>query len=280
MLKSSAKQHPIHGLVASKSRSNLVTLYAQVAIKTLYEDVQLDKEELEELRKQLTIHANLRFLHIVQLIGACTMVPQLFIVTELAPYGSLYSILHTTGPVQAPHWEDKVYMLWDVARAVEFLHQCNPVIMHQDLRSANVLIFSNCCAKVADFGLPKIPKVALAIASNLVTMATPTGAYAWMAPEVMDGEPYGVRADIYSMGMIMYEVVSGKLPFHDHSLAQLMRATLRGRRPEVADADASLAGAGEIIALLHRCCMHDTGNRPGSKEVSTVMRKIVHSIGG
>ncbi|KAG5180617.1 kinase-like domain-containing protein, partial [Tribonema minus] len=226
-----------------------------------------------ELKKEVALHASLTFKHITQLQGGCTTPPHVFLVLELAPLGSLFGLLHL-GPQLADGscagtvpWEVKVAMVWDVAKAIEYLHMRG--VVHRDLKSLNVLVFAGHCAKVCDFGLARIKQTA----STFGTAARPVGTYAWMAPEIVDSDPYTPADDVYSLGLIMYEVLSGRVPFHDKNGVQMMRAVTSGDRPAALPplTEASPCGAAALEELMRRCWAQNAGKRPIAKDVSADM---------
>lgn len=93
-----------------------------------------------------------------------------------------------------------------------YLHTLKPPIMHRDLKSLNLMVdrkFSEHCQmniKIADFGLAKT-------ITDEVTQSGVQGTYHWMAPEVFESKPYSLQADIYSYGIIMYEIITESIPY-------------------------------------------------------------------
>ncbi|CAN0043578.1 unnamed protein product, partial [Scytosiphon promiscuus] len=121
-----------------------------VAVKHLLVG-RLPDDTIRDLRKEVSLHSSLHFDFVTQLYAACTKLPDLCLVVELAPGCSLESFLHAsreplTHPLQAA-------LLHDVARGMLFLHGRG--ILHRDLKSANVLVFANNHLKLCDFGLSK-----------------------------------------------------------------------------------------------------------------------------
>ena len=156
-----------------------------VAVKQLLPG-RLTRNDIRALRKEVRIHSDLRFAHVVQLYAAATVAPNLCLVTELASGGSLQKCLHsTTEPL--PHALQTGF-LFDIARGMSFLHSRG--ILHRDLKSANVLMFDNARLKLCDFGLSKI-KTESSISGGAA------GTVPWMAPEVMSENPANELTDVY-----------------------------------------------------------------------------------
>ncbi|CAM9942808.1 unnamed protein product, partial [Ectocarpus sp. 8 AP-2014] len=125
--------------------------WSHVAVKRLLAD-DLHRDDVRTLRKEIRIHSNLRFDHIVQLYAASTIPPRLCLVVELASRGSLRQNLHSSSEPLAHALQTA--FLYDIARGMSFLHMKG--ILHCDLKSANVLMFANGRLKLCDFGLSKI----------------------------------------------------------------------------------------------------------------------------
>merc|ERR1712100_693769 len=97
-------------------------------------------------------------------------------------------------------WDDTISFSLDAARGMEYLHSRTPPILHRDMKSPNLLIDSNWRIKISDFGFSTIKKAA----SNLTRVGSPV----WAAPEVMRGEPYTEKLDIYSFAIVMWELLT------------------------------------------------------------------------
>jgi serine/threonine protein kinase len=125
---------------------------APVAVKRIKRGT-LSRRTLSEFRDELQLHQELRFPFVVQLLGACTVQPNLCLVMELAPFGSLYELLHlsTSVPLSSPL---RLAMLYDVSRGMAYLHGCR--VVHRDLKSSNLLIFENRQIRIGDFGLSRV----------------------------------------------------------------------------------------------------------------------------
>jgi len=136
-------------------------------------------------------------------------VPRL--VLEFADAGDLFSLLHPAADIPTPslHAATRMQVARDVAAGMMVLHTHVPPIVHRDLRSPNVFLFSEdgvVRAKVADFGLSAFaaPKVAKRLAN-----------WQWVAPEVLAGQDYDTSSDVFSFGVVLWEIMTGHFPYDE-----------------------------------------------------------------
>ncbi|GLD95694.1 hypothetical protein PINS_up004372 [Pythium insidiosum] len=113
-----------------------------------------------------------------------------------------------------------------VARALTYLHSLDPVLLHRDLKSKNILLTEDGDAKVTDFGVAR--------EWEDLTMTEGVGSLLWMAPEIVQGERYNEKADIYSVGVVLSELDTNELPF----------SRVRHKRPETLE-DKRILGDGD-----------------------------------
>jgi serine/threonine protein kinase len=153
--------------------------------------------------------------------GACVKRPNLCIVTEYVQQGALKDILanHAT----KLGYEKKMRLLQSAAMGVNHLHSLNPAIIHRDLKSSNLLVDENWNVKVADFGFARIKE-------ENATM-TRCGTPCWTAPEVLRGEKYSEAADVFSFGIVMWEVLTRRQPYAGLNFMAVTLDVLEGRRP-------------------------------------------------
>ena len=151
--------------------------------------------------------------NIVMFLGVCTKSPNYSIVLEYCGNGSLWSILQS--PEIKLSWEERRRVSIEIARAILYLHMCNPPIIHRDLKSLNILLDENYHVKIADFGWTKM------LAEY---MSSKIGTYQWMAPEVIGTSNYSEKADTFSYGIILWEIASREPPYKSTpNLTQISR---------------------------------------------------------
>ncbi|XP_008221196.1 PREDICTED: serine/threonine-protein kinase STY46-like isoform X3 [Prunus mume] len=173
-----------------------------VAIKVL--SMEHLNETMREFTQEVYIMRKVRHKNVVQLIGACTKPPMLCIVTEFLSGGSMYDFVHKqTGALSL---QSLLRVAIDVSRGMNYLHQNN--IIHRDLKAANLLMDDNGVVKVADFGIARVQ-------AQSGVMTAETGTYRWMAPEVIEHKPYDHKADVFSFGVVLWELLTGKLPYEN-----------------------------------------------------------------
>jgi len=177
----------------------------KVAVKVLRVSV-LDKKEEEEFRNNTRFMFENQHSNVVAILGVCYEKRHYAMVMEFLQKGDLFHLLQK----ETLKLEDQYHIAIDVGRALDFLH--GKYIVHSSLKSTNVLITLDYGAKVADFGMSKV-KVACSTTSPLCDQPNPV---CWLAPELLNQlqEP-NYKSDIYSYGMILWELSSGQIPFKD-----------------------------------------------------------------
>src|SRR3989344_3156664 len=154
--------------------------------------------------------------------GACVKRPNLCIVTEFVQQGALKDILHNPS-IKLPY-QQKLRILHSAASGIGHLHSLEPAIIHRDLKPSNLLVDENWNVKVADFGFARIKEDV-----TMTRCSTPC----WTAPEVIRGEKYDERADVFSFGVIMWEVLTRKQPYAGRNFMSVSLDVLEGRRPQI-----------------------------------------------
>ncbi|POM77700.1 TKL protein kinase, partial [Phytophthora palmivora] len=179
-----------------------------VAVKTLLPEKRKDLTHIQAFLSEVRLMATMEHPHIVQFIGvAWESLSDLFCVTEFMTGGDLRSLLKDYLATGVPQGMDasKMQIAYQVAYALTYLHSLDPVVLHRDLKSRNILLTESLDAKITDFGASRIRSDA--------TMTAGVGSSLWMAPEVMMGMRYGEKADVFSLGVVISELDTHELPY-------------------------------------------------------------------
>ncbi|XWS33041.1 hypothetical protein CRYUN_Cryun22dG0043600 [Craigia yunnanensis] len=175
-----------------------------VAIKVFLEQ-DLTAENMEDFCNEISILSRLRHPNVILFLGACTKPPQLSMITEYMEMGSLYFLIHLSGQKKRLSWRRRLKMLRDICRGLMCLHRMK--IVHRDLKSANCLVNKHWTVKICDFGLSRI------MASRPMRDSASAGTPEWMAPELIRNEPFTEKCDIFSLGVIMWELCTLNRPW-------------------------------------------------------------------
>ncbi|KAK9810078.1 hypothetical protein WJX72_004440 [[Myrmecia] bisecta] len=214
--------------------------HMDVAVKRLF-DQQMSEKTLEAFKGEVAIVKRLKHPNITLFLGACTVAPNLCIVTEYLPRGSLFDMLHRQTSVHLD-MRGRVRIALDVARAMHYLHSYQPAIVHRDLKSSNLLMTASFNAKVCDFGLSCVQH------TPFISSKSQVGTPGWMAPEVLRNERISEKSDVFSFGVVLWELLTGQIPWEGMTAVQIIRA--------VGWDDAQLDipdGPQELVHLLQTC---------------------------
>jgi len=161
----------------------------------------------------------------------------------------------------------RIDMAIDIATGVQFLHSRN--IIHRDLKSSNLLVDADFHVVLSDFGVSRV-------VSREKTMTTDIGTPEWMAPEVLDGRRYSEKADVYSFGIILWELITRELPFSDVDRFQISIAVcVRKQRPKLPK------NCHPVLArLVTRCWDHSPDKRPNFTEILEELTKLKETFVG
>eukprot|EP00727_Mastigamoeba_balamuthi_P008062 m51a1_g3877 putative ankyrin repeat-containing protein (616) ;mRNA; f:27799-30238 len=182
----------------------------------------------------------------VQLLGASLSQDNYWLVLEYMPCGSLFDRVHGIShrSVQLPSVNSIARC---IAEGMAYLHAQQPQIIHRDLTSANILLDEAHNPRIADFGISRFKHE---IGDQCMTYI---GNPRWRAPEVTRGEPYSSAVDVYAFGLILWELVSGKVPFPDLDGHPASFQAAQGKRPEIPGGTPH-AWADLIRSKFSSCC--------------------------
>jgi len=143
-----------------------------------------------------------------------------------------------------------VLMARDCARGMAWLHESIPPIIHCDLKPGNLLVDSHYTVKICDFGLSCFKSASVLAASG--------GSLLWMAPELLSGKKISEKVDVYSFGIVLWEMVTREAPYRLHtSSTTLVPAVLGGERPPLSDKIHP-----SLCSLMQECWSEDRKKRP------------------
>jgi serine/threonine-protein kinase len=186
----------------------------QVAIKVLAPPFDRDREFVERFRREARAAAGLSHPNVVAVFDSGSDDGTHFIVTELVEGETLADRLHRDGPMPPP---DAVAVAADIARALAVAHARG--LIHRDIKPGNVMLLPDGRVKVVDFGIARA-----AGSDTLTNTGVVLGSTAYLSPEQAGGQPVDERADLYSLGCVLYEMLTGHVPFRaDTPIATMYR---------------------------------------------------------
>ncbi|KAJ8556133.1 hypothetical protein K7X08_022891 [Anisodus acutangulus] len=233
----------------------------EVAIKVFLEQ-DLTAENMEDFCNEISILSRLRHPNVILFLGACANPPHLSMVTEYMEMGSLYYLIHVSGQKNRLSWQKRLNMLRGICRGLMCLHRMK--IVHRDLKSANCLVNKRWTVKICDFGLSRI------MTDASMRDSTSAGTPEWMAPELIRNEPFTEKCDIFSFGVIMWELCTLNRPWEGIPPGRVVYAVANeGSRLEIPEGP-----LGRLIAD----CWAEPNERPSCEEILTRLLDCEYSL--
>ncbi|KAL8136326.1 hypothetical protein V2J09_002327 [Rumex salicifolius] len=235
----------------------------EVAVKKFL-DQDFSGAALAEFKREVRIMRRLRHPNVVMFMGAITRPPNLSIISEYLPRGSLYRIIHR--PNCQIDEKRRLRMALDVARGMNCLHTSRPTIVHRDLKSPNLLVDKNWTVKVCDFGLSRLKH------NTFLSSKSTAGTPEWMAPEVLRNEPSNEKCDIYSFGVILWELATLRQPWSGMNPMQVVGAVgFQDRRLEIPKEIDPL-----VARIIWECWQTDPNLRPSFAQLCVALKPLRH----
>ncbi|RAL47427.1 unnamed protein product [Cuscuta campestris] len=234
---------------------------SDVAVK-VFSKQEYSDDVIFSFRQEVSLMKRLRHPNILLFMGAVTSPQRLCIVTEFLPRGSLFRLLQRN--ISRLDWKRRVHMALDIARGMNYLHHLNPPLIHRDLKSSNLLVDKNWTVKVGDFGLSRLKL------ETYLTTKTGKGTPQWMAPEVLRNEPSDEKADVYSFGVILWELATEKIPWDNLNTMQVIGAVgFMNQRLDIPnDVDPQWA------SIIESCWHSEAQCRPSFQELMEKFKEL------
>mmetsp|Transcript_3730 Transcript_3730/g.9424 ORF Transcript_3730/g.9424 Transcript_3730/m.9424 type:complete len:241 (+) Transcript_3730:2297-3019(+) len=204
-------------------------------------------------------------------MGVCVRIPHLCIVTEYVPNGNLFALLQDLVRRPMLSLTLRLRMALDTARGMNYLHLKEPPVLHRDLKSLNLLVDEVGRIKITDFGLARAKALAGA------NMTAQCGTWQWMAPEVLKSQEYSEPADVYSYAIVLWELLTRRMPYEGLTAPQVAMEVARGGRPPLPAAGAEKPA--RWVQLMTQCWADEPTERPTFKTVLQVLAALQRQLG-
>jgi serine/threonine-protein kinase len=249
-----------------------VVLERPVAVKLMHREIVSDSDQLERFRREARSVAQLSHPHIVTVIDAGeepwpdeeSGVGTPYIVFEHVEGETLKQLIRREAPLEIT--EAIAYAI-EIARALGAAHE--RLIIHRDVKPQNVLLGAEGGAKITDFGIARtLSEEGLTAAGRVL------GTTDYVSPEQALGEPVTGQSDIYSLGIVMYEMLTGEVPFHGDSPVGVAMKHVREELPDVQRLRPELSAA--TAAVLDRATAKDLGIRyPDADSLIAALEEVL-----
>ncbi|KAL2321337.1 hypothetical protein Fmac_030306 [Flemingia macrophylla] len=253
-----------------------------VAVKKIWGSRKLEQQLVNSFRAEVDILSNIRHKNIVKLLCCISNDDSLLLVYEYLENHSLDRWLHKksmASPVSGSvlDWPKRLHIAIGAAQGLCYMHHdCSPPFVHRDVKTSNILLDSQFNAKVADFGLAKM----LIKPEEFATMSAVAGTFGYIAPEYAQTYRVNEKIDVYSFGVILLELTTGKEANHGDEYSSLAEWAWRHIQVEtevedILDEDIKEAcyidEMCNIFKLGVRCTATLPTSRPSMKEVLKIL---------
>ncbi|KAK9714702.1 hypothetical protein RND81_06G113600 [Saponaria officinalis] len=249
----------------------------QAAVKTLSVD---SKQGLREFLSEINTITNVRHPNLVELLGCCAEGTNRILVYEYLPNNSLdRALLGFTSDRGLLNWERRSAICLGTARGLAFLHEeLVPPIVHRDIKASNILLDTNFLPKIGDFGLAKLfPEDITHISTRIA------GTMGYLAPEYALGGHLTKKADVYSFGVLMLEIISGQSSSkanwggsQKYLLEWVWQLYVEGRVLEIVDSEMGEYPEGQVIRCIiiaFFCTQGAANKRPSMRQVVEMLSR-------
>jgi eukaryotic-like serine/threonine-protein kinase len=226
----------------------------RVALKVLRPELARSEPARRLFENEMSILARLDHPNVVRCLACAEIDGELVMALELLEGRTLRQLLATD---DALDWQRALSIVQQVASALRAAHEHEPPIVHRDLKPENVMILADGTIKVTDFGIAKV----LAALGSATTHSV--GTLQYMSPEQIDASPIDARSDLYALGLVLYELLTGRPPFESSSPRELLNMQCTKTPPPLPESVRRALPRG-IERLLFELLEKSPDERPGS----------------
>jgi len=258
-------------------RATDTKLARDVALKILPPEMASDPDRLARFEREARVVAALNHPNVVTVYSVEESDNVHFITMELIEGQPLDRLISANGLPT----EQIIAIAGAIAEALAAAHQKG--IVHRDLKPANVMVTNEGRVKVLDFGLakdigPETADDATLTSTGHTQPGMVMGTPAYMSPEQVAGRPLDHRSDIFSFGVVLHEMATGRIPFEGNSPAELVSSILRDTPPSITDARPELPS--DLARVIHRCLEKDPAQRYRSTRIlASELRAVAKALG-
>lgn len=216
-------------------------------------------KELEFVQREINVLLSIRHPNIVRTYDIFDEKDTIYLVMEFVAGGDFFDYMLRKGRLNE---SGAKHVMWQMLQGIDYLHDMN--IVHRDIKPENVLVScaSPLAIKLTDFGFANFVDPASSAPGTDMKSMVGTGCY--MAPEVIDGRGHGKPVDIYASGVVMYRILSGRLPFRGMTLEECYKQAMRGLVEFNGKEWKEVSKEG--VRLCRRMICAEPGKRPDAKE--------------
>ena len=252
------------GGMSSVYRARDRILGREVAVKMLHEQYTSDKDQVERFRREARAVAKLAQSNVAVVIDRGEDEGRPYIVFEYVEGGSLKRLIEQAAPLPL---ETVLQLGIEIARGLEHAHRSG--LVHRDVKPQNVLLDGGGVAKVIDFG---IARSSAEVRPGLTLTGTVLGSSDYISPEQAQGRTVEDRTDVYSFAIVLYELLTGELPFTGENFVAVAMRHINEEPPSVLDLRPDVPP--RLVQLLHRAMIKDPEKRPTMSAVVQELEQI------
>ncbi|WCJ43748.1 Leucine-rich receptor-like protein kinase family protein [Euphorbia peplus] len=251
-----------------------------VAIKKLWRTETDIENGGDDLFAEVSLLGRLRHRNIVRVLGYLHNETDVMMINEYMPNGNLWSALHGKEAEKLlVDWVSRYNIAVGVAQGLNYLHHdCRPPVIHRDIKSNNILLDANADARIADFGLARMMN------HKNETVSMVAGSYGYIAPEYGYTLKVDEKSDIYSFGVVLLELLTGRKPLdpgfgESTDIVEWIRKKIGKNRALEEALDPSIAGECKhvqeemllVLRIAVLCTAKNPKDRPSMRDVITML---------